>query len=269
VRETLERLEAERLLTTGTGRTRAEAEATRFLDVQGLRVAFLAFTDLLNADLNRGPGEPWVRPLDLPEAEQAVREARVRADVVVVSLHWGAEYRHEPLARQRQAAAALAEAGASLILGHHPHVLQPVAWVGQGERRALVAYSMGNFIANQDRTYEAASGEVPEGDSRDGVALQCRLVKRRGPEGKVRVTVEDVRCEALWTDNNWRAFRAGRDPGRVIRVVPVTAALEAALQAPPGPGGAALREARVRTLRVRLDRAASILGPQWLKAPEP
>ena len=265
VRETLERLEAERFLTAGTGRTRAEAEATRFLDVQGLRVAFLGFTDLFNTDLNRGPGDPWVRPLDLPAAVLAVRDARTRADLVVVSVHWGNEYQHQPSGRQRQAAAALAEAGAGLILGHHPHVLQPVAWVGQGERRALVAYSMGNFIANQDRAYEAGRYEVPEGDSRDGVALLCRLVKRRGADGVIRAAVEEVRCEPLWTENNWRAYQEGRDPVRRIRVVPVAAALASALKEPfPEAGGEELRQARLRTLVLRKARAAAILGPQWL-----
>ena len=267
VRETLERLEAERLLTVGTGRTRAEAEGVRVLEVRGLRVAFLGFTDLFNANLNRKALDPWVAGLDLRAAEKAVAQARAQADLVIVSLHWGAEYSHEPLPRQRRIATRLAESGASLILGHHPHVLQPVAWAGQGDRQALVAYSMGNFIANQDRMYDPNQAEVPEGDSRDGVALQCRLVKRRLADGTVRVGVEEVHCEPLWIDNNWRQHRAGEAPLRVIRVLPVNQAIRAAqgeLDQALEPGEQERLGSRLRLLRLRKARAASILGEGWV-----
>ena len=267
VRETLERLEAAGLVTLGTGRTRAEAEAVRFLEVKGLRVAFLGFTDLFNVNLNRKGDEPWVAALDVAVAVRAVAQAKAQADLVIVSLHWGAEYSHEPLARQRRAAALLAQAGASLILGHHPHVLQPVAWAGQGDRQALVAYSMGNFIANQDRRYDPDRATVPEGDSRDGVALQCRLVKRRLADGTVRVTVEEVHCEPLWTENNWREHRAGQSALRVIRVVPVRRAILAAegeLGRAVEAGDQERLRGRLRTLRLRRARAGAILGPKWV-----
>jgi len=72
--ETLERLRAEQLLPVGTGATRAEAEQAQVVTVKGLRVAFLGFTDLFNINLNRNPGEPWVRPLDSDAAVAAVGE---------------------------------------------------------------------------------------------------------------------------------------------------------------------------------------------------
>jgi poly-gamma-glutamate synthesis protein (capsule biosynthesis protein) len=259
VRETLERLGAEHLITVGSGLTRAEAEAPRFLTVKGLRVAFLGFTDLFNVDLNGKRDAPWVRHLDLAAAAQSVRQARAQADFVVVSLHWGVEFQHEPRPRQQQAAAALAEAGAGLILGHHPHVLQPVTWVGQGTRRALVAYSMGNFIANQNRTYDADLDEATEGDTRDGVAVQCQLVRHRLADGTQEVTVEDVRCEPLWTDNNGTEHRAGKAKVRLIRVVPMNGAIRAALkavEAASAPTEQSRLQARLRTLQLRRARAA-------------
>ena len=111
VRETLQRLRAERLVALGSGEDRAQAEATQILERQGIRVAFLGFTDLFNLDLNQRATEPWVRPLDLEPALQAVREARGRAEVVVVSLHWGNEYQHLPTKRQRDLARAPVEIG--------------------------------------------------------------------------------------------------------------------------------------------------------------
>ena len=126
VSETLNRLRAERLVAIGSGEDRPQAEALQIVERQGLRVAFLGFTDIFNIDLNRRASEPWVRPLDLEPALQAVREARGRADLVVVSIHWGNEYQHLPTKRQRDIARSLVTAGCDVILGHHPHVLQPV-----------------------------------------------------------------------------------------------------------------------------------------------
>lgn len=269
--ETLERLRSEGLVAVGAGRTRAEAEAPEIVAARGLKVAFLAFTALFNVDLNRRSGEPWVCPLDPDRAVAAVRGARDLADAVVVSLHWGVEYSHEPTPRQRDLAGRLAEAGADLILGHHPHVLQPVEVIERNGHRTLVAYSLGNFVSNQDRVYQPDLGAPEGGDSRDGVALQCRLVRERLPDGQVRVTVADPRCELLWTDNNWRDFTAGRAHRREIRVVPMNAALAALRadlaqlgQAAGEPDQVGRRQARLRTLEARRDRAGAVLGRAFL-----
>jgi len=271
VRETLERLEAQGLTAVGSGTDRAGAEAPRILVRNGLRVAFLAFTDLFNQDLDRSPDEPWVRRLDPATAPGAVRAARAQADAVVVSLHWGTEYSHVPGKRQRGLVRSLVEAGADVILGHHPHVLQPVEVVESGARRALVAYSLGNFISNQDRMYRADRFPPAGGDNRDGVLLQCRLVCRRNPDGTVGTVVEDVRCEPLWTDNNWGDIRAGRTRTRVVRVLRVKDELRrvreelGGLLSAPGddPARAALvgeRQLACRTLVLRQERCAAILG---------
>jgi poly-gamma-glutamate synthesis protein (capsule biosynthesis protein) len=86
-----------------------------------------------------------LRPLDLPAAATAVGAAARQADVVIVSIHWGGEYQAAPSRRQREIARVLAEAGARVIVGHGPHVLQRVEWVGE----TLVAYSLGNFSFDQ------------------------------------------------------------------------------------------------------------------------
>jgi poly-gamma-glutamate synthesis protein (capsule biosynthesis protein) len=271
--ETLGRLASEGLVVAGSGLSRAQAEEPRFLDLKGMRVAFLAFTDVFNVDLNRRADRPWVRSLDLKAAAEAVRSARSHADAVVVSLHWGAEYLHEPLQRQRQAAATLAEAGADLILGHHPHALQPVAVLENGSRKTVVAYSLGNFVSNQDRMYQADHFPVAGGDSRDGVAFRCRLVKLRLPSGVERVVVEEVACEPLWTENNWREHRTGKAKVREIRVLRVNAAIRAAMEeldrlreAKPAEDPRLLleRQERLRTLLLRRQRAASILGADFV-----
>lgn len=244
IQETLERLEAAGLGHAGSGATRAEAEAPRFLERNGLRIALLAFTDIFNVDLNGKPEAPWVRPLDLEEALPAVRAARAQADAVVVSVHWGNEYQHQPSPRQREAARRLVGAGADVILGHHPHVLQPVAWVDAEERRGLVAYSLGNFISNQDRMWRPGH-PTPEGDNRDGALLRVHLA--RDAQGALTVTGE---VEPLWTENSW-----GRGGPRVIRVRRVR---PSEADTPDDQATFPLRHARVR----------AIVGPTWV-APLP
>ena len=102
--------------------------------------------------------------------------------------------------------------------------------------------------------------------------LQCRLVRERLPDGTERVTVADPRCEPLWTENNWRAFMAGRDRRREIRVVPVNAALASAradlerLARSGGERGQVDRaQARLRALETRRDRAGAVLGRGFLQ----
>lgn len=269
IRETLDRLRAEQLVAVGSGEDRPRAETVHILERQGVKVAFLAFTDLLNVDLNRKATEPWVRPLDLEPACAAVREARLRADLVVVSVHWGNEYQRQPTRRQRDLARRLAEAGCDLILGHHPHVLQPAELLETEGRKTLVAYSLGNFISNQDRMYRADLFPVAGGDSRDGAALRAVFERRPGLDGRERVVLAEAAFDPLWTENAWNEARAAREI-RVIRLIPAEARARAeveALSAPgEGPEPPARRQAlldkqeHLRTLILRRRRITEALG---------
>jgi poly-gamma-glutamate synthesis protein (capsule biosynthesis protein) len=232
-------------------------------------VAFLGFTDLFNLDLDRKATEPWVRPLDLEPALAAVREARSRADIVVVSVHWGNEYQHAPTKRQRDIARKLVEAGCDLLLGHHPHVLQPIELMTVGARKALVAYSLGNFISNQDRMYRADLFPVAEGDSRDGAALEVTFERRKRPDGTEAVVLAHAGFEPLWTENNWGAGQGAPRRIRVIRVAAEEARVRAELDRlgdvppplDPGRRAALLADQeRLRTLILRRRRIAGILG---------
>lgn len=103
-----------------------------YREINGIQLAFLAF----NATAPE---------FDLETAIQAVRSARETGAIVSVSIHWGVEYQSAASPRQQEIAAQLAAAGADLIWGHHPHVLQPAAWIG----KTLVLYSLGNALFDQ------------------------------------------------------------------------------------------------------------------------
>lgn len=90
--------------------------------------------------------------LDLTELDPAVlddiKKAKTLADVVIVCPHWGTEYAIEPSSYQRKFAKQMAEAGADLIIGAHPHVPEPVEWVeAENGNRALCYYSLGNYVS--------------------------------------------------------------------------------------------------------------------------
>lgn len=166
--ETRESLRAGGLLPLGPG------AQPLFLTRRGLRLALLAFEDV-------------TRPLDLEAATQAVREARQGGAIVIVSLHWGGEYRTAPQARQVALAGALAEAGAALVWGHHPHALQPVAWLkaaGQ-PNPTLVAYSLGNALFDQPAPPDSRRGAllavlVDAQGARSAAALPFEIDPRQG-----------------------------------------------------------------------------------------
>lgn len=114
------------------------------IEREGWRVGFVAVTT--ESNVRPLPGMP---PLPLVDrAELATRvvplveDARVEHDLVVVLVHWGLEYADEPDWQQQQAARDMIEAGADLVIGHHPHVLQGIERHGHG----LIAYSLGNFL---------------------------------------------------------------------------------------------------------------------------
>jgi poly-gamma-glutamate synthesis protein (capsule biosynthesis protein) len=277
VKETLDRLADAKLVAIGSGASKAAAEAPRFFEANGVKVALLAFTDLFNMDLNRKSDEPWVRPMVLDAAVQEVQALRAQVDAVVVSVHWGDEYHHLPTKRHRGIAEALVGAGADLVIGHHPHVLQPVELLEAGGRTGLVAFSLGNFISNMDRMYRADLFPVAGGDARDGAALLATFSKCRMPDGSVKVILGEVRYEPLWVENNWRDLRAGKGNKREIRVIRVREALTAVrreldtltdpVEGPKALGDDKARKAliiekqeRLRTLLLRKARIAAVVG---------
>ena len=131
---------------TAVGATRADAPPLRIdtVEREGWRIGFIALTT--RANIPSLPGLPPLPLVDLPHLEARiaplVEDARASHDLVVVLTHWGDEYADEPAWEQQQAARALVEAGADLVIGHHPHVLQGIERHGHG----LIAYSLGNFV---------------------------------------------------------------------------------------------------------------------------
>ncbi|MEK8126492.1 CapA family protein [Paenibacillus filicis] len=141
---TLDMLDREGIAHTGTFRSRAEAGQPLLLDIKGIRIAVLSYSKSTNK-LPLAREQAWM--VNLLDEEQMLRElaaARQQADYTIVCPHFGKEYTHKPVAVQKRLVGKLLEGGADLILGAHPHVVQPAIRTSSGQ---AAIYSLGNFIS--------------------------------------------------------------------------------------------------------------------------
>jgi poly-gamma-glutamate synthesis protein (capsule biosynthesis protein) len=166
---TLAALEAAGLGHTGTARSPEESAPVVFTS-GAVKVAHLSYTFSLNG-LPLPGGEPWrANLLDPARVIAEARSARANgAELVLVSLHWGNEYQSVPTEGQRGIAEQLTASGAvDLIVGHHPHVVQPF----ERRHRRWVLYSVGNHISNMK-----GGGSLPAA-TQDGVIAWVRFAER-------------------------------------------------------------------------------------------
>jgi poly-gamma-glutamate synthesis protein (capsule biosynthesis protein) len=139
-----------------------------------LGVAFVALDD------STGALEPAV-------ASEVVARAAQSAGLVVASVHWGGEYQTAPSERQQSVARALADAGADVVVGHGPHVLQRVEWYGE----TLVAYSLGNFLFDQPYPKDLRWGAILCVRARAGRAVSVVALPTVVWRGRVHLAGRD------------------------------------------------------------------------------
>jgi poly-gamma-glutamate synthesis protein (capsule biosynthesis protein) len=228
--ETVSQLDRLGMPYVGAGEAGREA-GPRVVTVRGLRVAFLGYSRFFNQSGNDCPASRRrcvkASLLDPDRAVEDVRAAAAQADAVVVSLHWGDEYVARPRPEDVDLAHRLVEAGALLVLGHHPHVLQPMELYRRPDgTTALIAYSLGNFVSNQSRNYVHAVTPGEVGATRDGILLRAEIARRDYGRGVTRVELVGAGWLPLWTEND-TADPARRSTGKrpSIRVVSLDRAL--------------------------------------------
>jgi poly-gamma-glutamate capsule biosynthesis protein CapA/YwtB (metallophosphatase superfamily) len=125
----------------GAGQSLAEARQGTIMNVGGVRVAFLAYSLTLPTRFYATSGRPGTAPGFYRFYREDIAAARKEAAYVLVSFHWGAESTSQPRAYQITAAHRAIDAGADVVIGHHPHVLQGI----ERYKNGIVFYSLGNF----------------------------------------------------------------------------------------------------------------------------
>lgn len=139
----------------GAGENRAAAWKPAVREVDGARVAFLAFSHILPAGFIATDSKPGLAQgrNNMDAVAEAIRSAKAEYDYVLVSFHWGVEYKDNANADQVRDARTAVDAGADMVLSHHPHVIQGIEFY-QGR---LIAYSTGDFVFDH---YSRKTGEA-------------------------------------------------------------------------------------------------------------
>ncbi len=123
-----------------------------FYKKDGVTIAILNYTYGTNGIPLPSGREYMVNLLDEAKIEKDLEYAHANADFVIVCPHWGTEYVYKPDSSQKYWAQFFADHNVDLVIGTHPHVIEPVEWVkGADGNFTLVYYSLGNFVSNQDR----------------------------------------------------------------------------------------------------------------------
>ena len=153
--DTLEVLREQGIDPVGGGKDLDEAVQPVIKKVKGQKIAFIAATEMADIfwsyqyprTFEAKQDSPGVQKFDADQLVNTVSSLRDQVDIIVVSLHWGTEYSDYPEAYQKETAYRLVDAGAKLVIGHHPHCLQGVEMYNG----SFIAYSLGNFVYDKQR----------------------------------------------------------------------------------------------------------------------
>lgn len=174
----------EGVMMNGTYLSQEDYDSIPVGEVNGIKYAFLSFCHDMNGIL---PEQSYfVSCYDGHEEEMLnkVRQAKTMADVVIVAMHWGVEYQTTPSEEQTGLAQQLADAGADIIIGDHPHCIQPVQWLN--DHKTICFYAMGNLVAAQ---YDLSRIEMMAG---------LTIQKTTYPDGTFNITLSDLKTELMY-----------------------------------------------------------------------
>lgn len=131
----------------GAGKNLEEAEKPVFIEKNNIKFAFLAYNSPDVVPQSYFAGESWAgtAPMNIEKMTKMVKKAKEQADFVIVSMHAGNEYVYKPNQFQINFAHAAIDAGAELVIGHHPHVVQTI----EKYKDKYIFYSLGNFVFDQ------------------------------------------------------------------------------------------------------------------------
>ncbi|MEK7631023.1 MAG: CapA family protein [Patescibacteria group bacterium] len=157
--DTMRRLRRAGIEYTGAGWNKKEAYDVTVIERGGTKLGFLGFSDVGPTWMQAGDTLSGIAIADVEVVKTAVRQVREKVDILIVSFHFGEEYETHSRRVQQDLARAAIDAGASVIIGHHPHVAQEI----EQYRNGVIAYSLGNFVFDQafsSETKEALMFEV-------------------------------------------------------------------------------------------------------------
>ena len=133
------------VLTAGSYSSKEEAEEIKIKEKNGIKYTLLAYTYGTNGIKVKEGKEYLVNLYSDEKAKADIEKVRDKVDLLMVSMHWGTEYKTEPTETQKKQAEYLSSLGVDIIIGTHPHIIEPITYIND----TLVIYSLGNFISAQ------------------------------------------------------------------------------------------------------------------------
>lgn len=173
----------EGVLAVGSYTSQESRDEVIIKEINGITYGFLSYTVSTNGLPVPKGQEYLVNVYNKEQVKEDVLKYRDKVDLLMVAMHWGVEYVNYPNNSQKEIAKYLASLGVNIIIGCHPHVIQPIDFIDN----TLVIYSLGNFVSNQDTTNKLTG------------LMASVTIKKRDYHGKVEITLEDVTGELIYT----------------------------------------------------------------------
>ena len=186
------------VLTAGSYSSFEEADEIRIKEKNGIKYTLLAYTYGTNGISVPSGKEYLVNLYSDEKVKEDIEKVRDKVDLLIVSMHWGTEYQAEPTEEQKRQANYLSSLGVDIIIGTHPHVIQPITYIGD----TLVIYSLGNFI----------SAQSTNNDYNTMVELMSSIdVIKEEKDGKVNIKLDNLNNELLYNyyqkGSRWTNFK--------------------------------------------------------------
>lgn len=177
---------SEQVYAAGSYTSQEDRDKVIIKEINGIKYGFLSYTEQTNGISVPSGKKYLVNVYNKDLVKKDIEKYKQEADVIIVAMHWGSEYTHTPTSSEKEKAKYLASLGVNLIIGCHPHVIQPMSYIGD----TLVVYSLGNFVSSQI------------GDDRlSGLMASANIVKRIY-HGKTTIKLEDPTAEFIYTRKN-------------------------------------------------------------------
>lgn len=187
--------EAEGVHTAGMYASAEEQAAVPVYEVNGITYSFFSWTYGMNGFQNPDDMPYLVNCFDGREDEMCnqIRAAKEKADVVIVAVHWGTEYQFSPDETQTALAQRLADAGADIIIGNHPHAIQPIQWLN--DHKTICFYALGNLCAAQ---YFPSTIEM----------MAALNIHKTVDQGRTTIEIQNVKADLMYQyyKGEWYGF---------------------------------------------------------------
>lgn len=174
--------------------SKEERDRVRTYEINGISYAFFSYTTWTNG-LETPAGKEYLNNVySLEKAQADIEKVRSQVDVVIVAMHWGTEYSLGVSSAQENIANDLSNLGVDIIIGAHPHVVEPVEYINGG--KTFVIYSLGNFISDQEGLERLT-----------GLMMELTIKKNVDVDGNITISIVEPKAELIYTKSYYGGKR--------------------------------------------------------------